>query len=221
MPSQRMKIGTQAIDGMARSAWMDGSSSRRASLAGTGQHAEHGAGERADAEAERDPRHGRRDMGLQFAGGGSATAVCSEARRRRHQPARCDAGAHRDFPGHAKRYRYGQRGEPAAQIARRHLSSRRASRGIRHAPDGTCVGRIDHPSVTAVTSTSAGQHAGLLQRLAGLDDRFRLCLADHAAGQIGALQLPRDHRVRTASSPRPCSAFSSAGCSTDQRRARS
>ncbi len=30
MPNHRMKIGTQAMEGMARSAWMEGSSRRRA-----------------------------------------------------------------------------------------------------------------------------------------------------------------------------------------------
>ena len=51
MPSHRMKIGTQAIEGMARSAWIEGSSSRRAVVAGAGQHAQQRAGDGADARS--------------------------------------------------------------------------------------------------------------------------------------------------------------------------
>ena len=74
MPSQRMKIGTQAIEGMARSAWMEGSSRRRAGPL-AGHHAEHSAGVGADAEADRDAGHGRRDMQPELAERASARMV--------------------------------------------------------------------------------------------------------------------------------------------------
>ena len=110
-PSQRMKIGP-GDRGMARSAWMDGSSRRGVPLV-------------TSPCRSRCPRTRRcrcRWRRVMVA----ATWVCNspeagastrvhEAQRGR-MPARCDASAHRDSQPR-QRGRYGQRGEPAAQIS--------------------------------------------------------------------------------------------------------
>ena len=70
-------------------------------------------------------------------------------------------------------------------------------------PRGAGEGRIDQLAGHRHHIDIGRQHAGLLQRLAGLDDGLRLLVADRAAGQVVAFQLRAPRPRRAASSPPP------------------
>ena len=103
-----MNSGTQAIDGMARSACRVGSIRRRTSARIAGDGADHRAGGHADAEAGGDPPQRRQRMALQFAGARQIDERREDDRGRRHQPAGGPAHPHDDFPGHREHDRQRQ-----------------------------------------------------------------------------------------------------------------
>ena len=94
-----MNSGTQAIDGMARSACnarIEQAAHQRR-IAGGG--ADHRGGGHADAEAGGDAPQRHQRVALQFAGAREIDEGREDHRRRRHQPAGGPAHPHDEFPG--------------------------------------------------------------------------------------------------------------------------
>ena len=112
MPSHRMNSGTQAIDGIERSACRVGSSRRRSERRIAGDRAERACRRRRRSRSR--PRRAQTvtsDVALQFAGGGKFDQRRPDARGRRHQAAVGEARAARRFPRRS-------RGRPAARAER-------------------------------------------------------------------------------------------------------
>ena len=110
MPSHRMNSGTQAMDGIARSACNVGSSSRRASDRIAGRCAETAPAIRRGVAATTPMRKAGADDGarpwsrgwLQLAAGGRAPKVCQMTAWRRHQATSGTAKPDRQFPQRAE-----------------------------------------------------------------------------------------------------------------------
>ena len=228
---------------MARSAWIDGIQQSTRRRAGAGQHAEQRAGGGADAEADGDAGHRRRDVGLQFARGGKRAAVWNRRdgggiRRPGARPVRTATSqamprAHRDD----------QRGAPgsAAQSPPPAGAGWGRGRGQRTAPSprlppargrGDRSGDVVMPRRRARTtdrsacrSPPSHRHRPAARRPAATPcpASMMVCACFSPIAPL-VRSLRSSCRATTASGSfiaATISAFSSAGCSTDHRRARS
>ena len=129
MPSHRMNSGTQAIEGIARSACRVGSSRRARQRRIAGDRAEQRAGGDAEHEAGGDARAASRRCGACSSPVRASSAkVCEDHRRRRHQPAVGPARAHGDLPDQRERRPAAAGRAPAARRARAGLRMRRRDR---------------------------------------------------------------------------------------------
>ena len=159
MPSHRMNSGTQAIDGIARSA-CSGRIEQPRQRRIAGDRAERGAGDDAEAEARRHPRQRRQRVALQFAAlrqlddGAKITRGGGTSRPRTAQPAP---------PASQRReQRRQQKPEHRPRVARASRAGRRPSvrRGLPRrcviGEQGTC-----HTTRCKPPSAMAGNHGVL------------------------------------------------------------